>query len=104
MIKSIIKNNKLHSAIYVLVLIFTFFKIYSNTFDKKISLIGDNASYYILGSAIANGDGYKNIQHLNKESHYHYPPGYPLIIAITIKLFSDNIITIKILNLSLIHI
>lgn len=98
MIKSIASNQKLVRVIYILILIVTFFKIYSSIFDEKVSLVGDNASYYILGNAIANGDGYTNIQHLEKEAHYHYPPGYPLLIAGVSKLFSNDIVHIKMLN------
>lgn len=72
--------------------------IYSSIFDKKISLVGDNASYYMLGTALANGEGYVNIQHKEKEAHYHYPPGYPVIIASIATLISDDISTIKIGN------
>jgi 4-amino-4-deoxy-L-arabinose transferase-like glycosyltransferase len=84
--------------LYLLILLVSFVTIYSSIFDKKVSLVGDNASYYILGTALATGEGYTNIQHLEKEAHYHYPPGYPVIIAGVAKLFSNDIITIKICN------
>ncbi|MFK7748677.1 MAG: phospholipid carrier-dependent glycosyltransferase [Kordia sp.] len=83
---------------YLLLLIASFFVIYSTIFDEKVSLGGDNASYYILGNSIANGDGYTNIHHAEKEAHYHYPPGYPTLIAGAVTLFSNDIITVKILN------
>lgn len=98
MIKSIITNQKSIRIIYILILTLTFIKVYSAIFDEKISLVGDNVSYYILGNALADGEGYTNIQHLEKEPHYHYPPGYPMLIAGTIKLFSSNTTTIKIAN------
>lgn len=98
MIKSITSNPRRISIIYLLLLIVAFFAIYSTIFDEKVSLVGDNASYYILGNSIANGDGYTNIQHSEKEAHYHYPPGYPVLIASVSKIFSNDIITIKKLN------
>ena len=98
MIKSIAANKRLIRIIYILILTITFIKIYSSIFDKKVSLVGDNVSYYMLGTAIANGDGYTNIQHLEKEAHYHYPPGYPMVIAGVTKLFSNDIATIKVFN------
>jgi len=98
MIKSITSNPRRIRILYILLLIVAYFTIYSTIFDEKVSLVGDNASYYILGNAIANGDGYTNIQHAEKEAHYHYPPGYPVLIATAATVFSNDIITIKKLN------
>ena len=98
MINAIASNPNRIKVMYLLLLIVAFFTIYSTIFDEKVSLVGDNTSYYILGTAIANGDGYTNMQHLEKEAHYHYPPGYPTIIAGVITLFSEDINSIKIVN------
>ncbi|MGH1384774.1 phospholipid carrier-dependent glycosyltransferase [Kordia sp.] len=98
MINVIASNLSRVKVVYVLLLIIAFFTIYNTIFDEKVSLGGDNASYYTLGNSIANGDGYTNIQHAEKEAHYHYPPGYPLLIAGVVKCFSNDIITIKLLN------
>ncbi|AXG72097.1 MORN repeat protein [Kordia sp. SMS9] len=98
MIQSIASNQKLHKIAYIFVLVIAFFAIYSSIFDAKVSLGGDNASYYILGNAIADGEGYTNIHHVEKEAHYHYPPGYPLIISGVVKFISNDIATIKIVN------
>ncbi|WP_430409605.1 glycosyltransferase family 39 protein [Kordia sp.] len=98
MITSITSNPRRIRIIYILLLIVAFFAIYNTIFDEKVSLGGDNASYYILGNAIANGEGYTNIQHLDKSAHYHYPPGYPVIIAGVTKVFPNDIITIKVVN------
>ncbi|MFD0963100.1 hypothetical protein [Pseudofulvibacter geojedonensis] len=84
--------------IYLLTIFVTFCIIYPNIFDKKVSVYGDNLNYYILGSSIANGTGYKNIQHQKSDAHIHYPPGYPAIVASIITIFSDNIIVIKAFN------
>ncbi|WP_258104280.1 glycosyltransferase family 39 protein [Marinoscillum sp. MHG1-6] len=88
-------SSKKMTFIYLAILIIAWFKVYSEVFDEKINLGGDNAGYYILGNALANGDGYTNIHTLNKTPHNHFPPGYPVIIATTIKLFSNDIVTIK---------
>lgn len=80
------------------ILTLTFLIVYSTVFDSKVSLVGDNASYYILAKSVANGDGYKNIHHSEKEPHIHYPPGYPVIVAGVIAMFSDDIVNVKILN------
>jgi 4-amino-4-deoxy-L-arabinose transferase-like glycosyltransferase len=98
MINAITSNPSRVRVMYVSLLIVAFFTIYNTIFDEKVSLGGDNASYYTLGNSIANGDGYTNIQHAEKEAHYHYPPGYPLLIAGVVTFFSNDIITIKLLN------
>ncbi|WP_420574309.1 phospholipid carrier-dependent glycosyltransferase [Kordia sp.] len=95
MIKNSISNPRFVSIIYILILTLAFLKIYTSIFDEKVSLVGDNVSYYILGNAIADGEGYTNIHHKEKEAHYHYPPGYPMLIAAVSNVFSNNIITIK---------
>lgn len=59
---------------------------------------GDNAGYYILGSSIASGQGYSNIHTKSAKKHTHFSPGYPIIIATTILLLSDDIETIKKVN------
>jgi len=91
-------KNKLFLIAYVLILLFTFFKVYNDVFDKKINLGGDTASYYILGQSIASGEGFTSIHTKEKLSHKHFPPGYPLIIAAASKVFSNEILFIKKLN------
>lgn len=98
MIKNLASHKRAVRIVYLLLLTLSFIAIYTSIFDKKVSLVGDNASYYILGNTIADGHGYANIQHLEKEAHYHYPPGYPLLIASVSTLFSNDISAIKILN------
>lgn len=85
-------------AVSTLILLVTFFKVYSDSYDEKISLGGDNVDYYILGNAIANGDGYTNVQTEEMRSHNHFPVGYPLIIAGTSKFVSNDIGVIKKIN------
>lgn len=79
----------------VLAVAFLFAAIY--TFDSKLALLGDNASYYSLGKSIAQGEGYVDILKISKSPNNHYPPGYPVIIS-TFLIFSDSIVAIKILN------
>lgn len=87
------KNRWLFIALVSLVFIGT----YSYTFDSKLALLGDNASYYMLGKSIAQGEGYVNISRITKSPNNHYPPGYPAIISV-VMLFTDSIVAVKILN------
>jgi hypothetical protein len=56
---------------------------------------GDNADYYIYGKSLANGHGYSAIHTKAQQPANHFPPGYPAMIAVTMKLFSAKITTIK---------
>ncbi|MEQ8572776.1 MAG: hypothetical protein RIB63_01845, partial [Fulvivirga sp.] len=67
------------------------------TFDSKLALLGDNASYYSLGKSIAQGEGYVDISKISKSPNNHYPPGYPAVIS-TFLIFSESIVAIKVLN------
>ena len=70
---------------------------YSYTFDSKLALLGDNASYYMLGKSISQGEGYVNISKVTKSPNNHYPPGYPAFISVMM-LFTDSIVAVKLLN------
>ncbi len=89
---------KIFTVLYLLVLFFSYVKIYQYIFDDKLDLGGDNANYYILGKALSGGDGYKSISMYNAPPHNHFPPGYPAIVAFVMKFFSDEITTIKTAN------
>lgn len=94
-------NNNTHSPstrfIYWGVLLLTFLIAYIYTFDDKLAMLGDNASYYILGKSLYQGDGYVNISSINRAPNNHYPPGYPAIISV-VRWFAEGIVPVKILN------
>src|SRR5210317_1167066 len=83
--------------VYSGILFLIFFFSYQYIFDKKLDLGGDNAGYYILGKALSSGEGYTNIHFPDNPAHNHFPPGYPVIIALFM-LVSNSIIFIKIVN------
>ncbi|MBN2637647.1 MAG: phospholipid carrier-dependent glycosyltransferase [Bacteroidales bacterium] len=91
-------SSKLFLVLYIPILLFSFFYNYNIAYDQKIDMGGDNAYYYILGNSVANGEGFTNIQTKEKIANTHFPPGYPLIIAIATKTFSNDIGFIKKLN------
>ncbi|MFL5728906.1 MAG: glycosyltransferase family 39 protein [Cytophagaceae bacterium] len=84
--------------IYYLILTFTFALSYSYIYDKKVDKGGDSASYYMLGKSIAQGDGYSVISAETKPAANHYPPGYPAIVGVVMKIFSDKITTVIVAN------
>ncbi|MBO8130936.1 MAG: glycosyltransferase family 39 protein [Candidatus Marinimicrobia bacterium] len=81
-----------------LVLIFVFIAIYSYIFDSKFDLNGDNFVYYFLGKQIASGKGYTVPLQPDNPPAKKFPPGYPVIIALVLKLFGDSVVLLKVLN------
>ena len=90
--------EKYQSILHLVVLCISFFLVYYSVFDEKLHLSGDNTTYYILGKSLDDGEGYSNIHHLEKDSHFHYPPGYPVMIALVMQIAQNSIIAIKIFN------
>ncbi len=76
-----------HVAILVVVYLFA----NCSVFDEKINLNGDNIYYHILGEALATGQGYVDISNPMTPVHNHYPPGYPFIISIFMRLGFEEI-------------
>ncbi|MEN8248839.1 MAG: phospholipid carrier-dependent glycosyltransferase [Bacteroidota bacterium] len=92
--------NKKYSKSILAVLITTvaFAGIYLYIFDKKLDLNGDNANYFMLGKALASGEGYVSINNIHKTPNNHFPPGYPALISAVVSIAGDSIITIKLFN------
>ncbi|MDR0728943.1 MAG: phospholipid carrier-dependent glycosyltransferase [Prevotellaceae bacterium] len=72
-------------------------KCYTDVFDYKLDMGGDNISYYSLGKAIADGKGFSNVIGFDETPHSHYPPGYPVIISLAIRM-GCGITGLKVLN------
>ncbi|HAA15972.1 MAG TPA: hypothetical protein DCE41_31425 [Cytophagales bacterium] len=81
----------------VISLIFSIVAVY--TFDSKVQPYGDNTTYYTLGKALAQGEGYHDISRIDKPAHAHFPPGYSAFLSVLIRVMGDNPISLKIANL-----
>ena len=71
---------------------------YAYTFDAKLYLGGDNAAYYLLGKALASGEGFTSIWKASNPPHTHFPPGYPVIVAAAMTLGLASTTAIKLVN------
>ena len=91
-----IKENL--QAAFLLILTVTFLWVSNYTFDKKIAPLGDNAAYYLLGKSLAEGTGYTDLHGIEPATAYHFPPGYPVIIAGAIKFIGANVVGVKAIN------
>ncbi len=88
--KDPIAANRRMFLLYCLVIGAVFFTAYTNVIDEKINVNGDNIMYHILGKSLATGQGYVNINSPLKEAHNHFPPGYPFIISMFMRMgFTD---------------
>lgn len=71
------KKYRIIIGLSFLLIVFSF--IYNQALDKKVSLFNDNVHYYLLGKALAEGEGYTNIYNFEESFHQHFPPGYTAI-------------------------
>ena len=74
-----------------------FLVCYFAIFDSKLDLGGDNAGYYILGQSIHSGQGYTDIHLPGAPSASHFPPGYPVLLAVFMTV-SDSFDFLKWMN------
>ncbi|MBP9153000.1 MAG: hypothetical protein KBF73_12005 [Flavobacteriales bacterium] len=91
-------NHRALVVLYLIIISIVFHGTYDRIFDKKVHLGGDNAGYYILGKSLVDGKGYTSIHSKDQIPGNHFPPGYPVLIASVMKVFSGKITTIKAAN------
>lgn len=92
------------SILYFSILTVIFLIAYPYIFDEKIFLGGDNANYYTLAKSLASGNGYTTISSPTPLPANHFPPGYPLLMAILIKMGLGSLFSLKVFNGSLLLI
>lgn len=85
-------------AITILGFLPLFLVLYSITFDPKLFMGGDNVNYFILGKSISLGEGYTNIHLAGNPIGNHFPPGYPFILSVFMRIFGYSVVTMKIIN------
>lgn len=86
------------SVIAFIILLFTFVLVFPYIFDSKLFLGGDNCNYYILADGLANGQGYvPNNMPFPKPSN-HFPPGYPFLMSILMRMGISSFIAFKVTN------
>lgn len=93
------QNNIDYSRfLYPLLLYLIFLICYIFIFDTKLDLGGDNAIYFTLGKALAQGEGYVHLRIPGMPAASHYPPGYPLIVGGALTLWPGSFLAVKITN------
>jgi hypothetical protein len=88
----------LRNFIYPLIISIIFLIVNVYVYDSKIDLNGDNASYFRLGKALASGKGYVNIADIRQSPENHFPPGYPALISVIMRVFGESTNAIKVFD------
>ena len=83
---------------HIIIITLLFWIVYSNIFDKKPDMNGDNFAYYLLGKRLANGQGYTNATEIHHLPHVHFPPVYPALLAVFMKTVGDDQDTLNFMN------
>ena len=84
--------------LYCSLLLGLFAILWSATFAKHLVAAEDGATYYILGKALYLGEGYVSINTPVAIPANNTPPGYPLLVALTMALWSADFVAIKVVN------
>lgn len=92
------KLFSLKSLLYFGILLLVFIQVYPYIFDTKLFLGGDNADYYILANALASGEGYSYMHMPGLPPANHFPPGYPFLMSLIIRIGFESVIAMKIFN------
>lgn len=69
---------------------------YIYVYHTQIDLNGDNVNYFLLGKALASGQGFVEIANIDKPAHTHFPPGYPALTVPAHWLTGSSIMGIKV--------
>lgn len=65
-------------------------------FDPRLSIVGDNAQFLILGQSIAEGKGMTQINQPDLTPHTKYPFFFPVLLAAVHKIFPFSFVAPKI--------
>ncbi len=60
----------------------------------------DGAGYAMLGLALADGQGYREIHSPTPARHTHFPPGYPLTLAATWRVAGRSVVAAHVLSIA----
>ena len=83
---------------HIIIITVLFWVVYSNIFDKKPDMNGDNFAYYLLGKRIATGQGFTNATDIHHAPHTHFPIGYPALLSVFMKTVGDDQDTLDFMN------
>ena len=59
----------------------------------------DSAHYYLLGRSLSEGKGYIDYFCPEPRQHYYFPPGYPFLLSLVIRIFGDKLLLLRLANI-----
>ncbi|HUI94081.1 MAG TPA: hypothetical protein VLX68_17715 [Chitinivibrionales bacterium] len=86
---------QISSSTWVRIIIIFQLVLLGTQFTPGLSTNGDDARYYLLGKAIHDGKGFRQIQHPTMPVEKTYPAVFPLMLSF-LDVFSDSILLAKI--------
>lgn len=92
-----LKDNTLYALLCIVAGV-VLASAYSYTLDTKLDLNGDNAAYISLARNMAAGEGYAQQTPQGMVHVSHFPPGYPAILSVFMRMGIDNLLFFKVLN------
>lgn len=87
---SFVNQNKFVHYLLLAIIGIVFLVNYSEMFDKKLDMNGDNIVYYSLGKSLHDGTGYSNVIGFEMTPHTHFPPGYPAFISVLLNFVREG--------------
>ena len=85
-------------TIYVIVRTILYVIVYSYSFDSKLDINGDNATYLHLARNLSQGFGFSDVTANGVVPTNFYPPGYPALLSIFMSLGINNLFFFKLLD------
>ena len=92
------KTSDTRNLLFYILLSFVFLLAYSQAFDKKLDLNGDNFAYLNFASSILQGHGYSSPYSADYPATNWFPPGYSCILAVLMAFVGKNIVLLKVAN------
>ena len=74
---------------------------YSCFLFQELWLGRDPAIYFLLGRSLAQGAGYVDLFRVPIAPHTYYPPGYPFILSLVMRLCGEKLVYLRIASLLL---
>lgn len=71
---------------------------YAHVFVHPFVLMADNQAYYLLAEALLDGRGYTETWHPAPLAANHFPPGYPVFLAVWMTVVGNSVFAAKMLS------
>ncbi|MBQ5774993.1 MAG: phospholipid carrier-dependent glycosyltransferase, partial [Paludibacteraceae bacterium] len=91
------QSNSLKYIVFPLLIVVAWFCLVLYTFNDKPDMNGDNFSYYIYATSLAQGEGYCDLSSPGSPATSNFPPGYPILMS-PLRMITDSVVAQKWLN------